>query len=59
VQGIFAARIDRLAADEKDLLQTVAVIGAEFQLGVARILSGKPQEELYSMLNDLQLAEFI
>jgi predicted ATPase len=27
VQGILASRIDRLPADEKDLLQTVAVIG--------------------------------
>ena len=32
VQGILAARIDRLPADEKELLQTLAVIGREFPL---------------------------
>ena len=59
VQGIIAARIDRLPADEKDLLQTVAVIGTEFNLGVARALSGKSDDSLKRMLDDLQLAEFI
>ena len=33
VQAILAARIDRLPADEKDLLQTLAVLGREFPLG--------------------------
>src|SRR5712664_2563084 len=32
VQAILAARIDRLPADEKDLLQALAVMGQEFQL---------------------------
>ena len=30
VQGVLAARIDRLPADEKALLQTLAVLGKEF-----------------------------
>jgi tetratricopeptide (TPR) repeat protein len=59
VQGILASRIDRLAADEKDLLQTVAVIGTEFDLEVARALSGKSDDDLNRMLKALQLAEFI
>jgi class 3 adenylate cyclase/tetratricopeptide (TPR) repeat protein len=59
VQGIIASRIDRLPADEKDLLQTVAVIGTEFNLGVAHALSGKSDDDLNRLLNDLQLAEFI
>jgi predicted ATPase len=59
VQGIIAARIDRLPSDEKELLQTVAVIGTEFTLGVARAVSGKPDDDLNRMFNDLQLAEFI
>ena len=59
VQGILAARIDRLPADEKEILQTAAVIGAEFNLGVARAVSGKSDDELNRMLNGLQLAEFI
>ncbi len=33
VQVILASRIDRLPPDEKDLLQTLAVIGKEFPLG--------------------------
>ena len=34
VQGILAARIDRLPADAKELLQTLAVIGREFPLSL-------------------------
>jgi predicted ATPase len=36
VQAILASRIDRLPPDEKDLLQTLAVIGREFALGLVR-----------------------
>ena len=36
VQAILAARIDRLPADQKDLLQTLAVIGMEFRLCLFR-----------------------
>jgi class 3 adenylate cyclase len=36
VQAILAARIDRLPLDQKDLLQTLAVIGMEFKLGLVR-----------------------
>ncbi len=36
VQGILASRIDRLTADDKDLLQTLAVIGREFPLALVR-----------------------
>jgi predicted ATPase/class 3 adenylate cyclase len=59
VQGIIASRIDRLSADEKILLQAVAVIGSEFKLSVARSVSGKSDDGLNRILNDLQLAEFI
>jgi len=59
VQGILAARIDRLPADEKDLLQTLAVIGKEFPFSLVREVIKKPDDELNRMLNDLQLAEFI
>src|SRR3984893_1665962 len=38
VQAMLAARIDRLPADEKDLLQTLAVIGREFPLALVRRL---------------------
>jgi predicted ATPase len=59
VQSILASRIDRLPADEKDLLQTLAVIGREFPLAlVARLLSTS-DDELNRLLSDLQLGEFI
>ena len=59
VQAILAARIDRLRPNEKDLLQTLAVIGNEFQLSLAREVTGKTGDELNSVLAELQLAEFI
>jgi predicted ATPase len=65
VQAILAARIDRLAADQKDLLQTLAVIGREFSFGLLQRVVSKSQDDLKSedelnrMLNALQLAEFI
>ena len=39
VQGILAARIDRLPAEAKDLLQTLAVIGREFPLSLIQAVS--------------------
>jgi class 3 adenylate cyclase/tetratricopeptide (TPR) repeat protein len=59
VQGILAARIDRLPADGKDFLQMLAVLGKEFSLSLVREVIKKPDDELNRMFNDLQLAEFI
>ncbi|HEY6291805.1 MAG TPA: hypothetical protein VI455_09635, partial [Terriglobia bacterium] len=59
VQGMLASRIDRLAADAKELLQTLSVIGRELRMSLVRVIVPKPVEELARMLNDLQLAEFI
>ena len=36
VEGILASRIDRLPAENKELLRTLAVIGTDFQLCIAR-----------------------
>ncbi len=59
VQAILAARIDRLTPDQKDLLQTLAVIGTEFKLGLVRKVAAKPGPELEPILSELQLGEFI
>ncbi len=59
VQGILTSRIDRLPADEKDLLQMLAVMGREFSLALVRKVVRKTDNELDRMLSDLQLAEFI
>ena len=59
VHDVLASRIDRLPSDEKDLLQTLAVIGAEFPVTLAAAVTGKSQGDLARMLTNLQLAEFI
>src|ERR1700724_448143 len=59
VQGILAARIDRLSAEQKDLLQTLAVIGRESPLGLVRQVTSQPDPQLERMLAELQASEFI
>jgi class 3 adenylate cyclase/predicted ATPase len=59
VQGILAARIDRLPPEEKALLQTLAVIGKEFSLSLLKPVVEKPEGELQGLLGRLQAAEFI
>jgi len=59
VQGILAARIDRLSAADKELLQTLAVIGMEFPLSVIKQVVQQSSEELERILSNLQLGEFI
>jgi class 3 adenylate cyclase/predicted ATPase len=59
VQGILAARIDRLGAEEKDLLQTLAVLGRESPLALIRQVVSRPDGGLEQMLSTLQTGEFI
>jgi class 3 adenylate cyclase/predicted ATPase len=59
VQAVLASRIDRLSAGEKELLQTLAVLGREFILGLVQSVTLKPDEELERMLSRLQAGEFI
>ena len=59
VQGILAARIDRLAPEEKALLQQLAVIGREFPLSLLRQVITQPEDELYRLLSSLQRKEFL
>ncbi len=59
VQAILASRIDRLTGAEKELLQTLAILGREFPLGLIKRVTGRPEDELDPMLSELRLAEFI
>ena len=59
VQGVLAARIDRLPAEEKALLQTLSVIGKEFSLGLLKKVADLPEDELHRHLSHLREAEFI
>jgi len=59
VQGVLAARIDRLAPEEKALLQHLAVIGREFPLSLVRLVVEQAEEELYRVLSALQRKEFL
>jgi class 3 adenylate cyclase/predicted ATPase len=59
VQGILAARIDRLTLEEKTLLQQLAVIGREFPLSLVRQVVSQSEEELYRLLAALQSKEFL
>jgi predicted ATPase len=54
-----AARIDRLAADEKAFLQTLAVIGREFSLRLLAAVVNQSEEAVLQGLARLQAAEFI
>ena len=59
VQGVLAARIDRLPAEDKELLQTLAVLGREFPLGLVKQVTLRSDYELERGLSRLQAGEFI
>jgi len=59
VQAILASRIDRLPAGEKDLLQTLAVLGREFSASLVHAVVRQSDDPLERMLDDLRLKEFI
>ena len=59
VQAVLASRIDRLPPAEKELLQTLAVIGKEFPLSLLRQVVNQPEDSLQQLLSHLQTAEFI
>ena len=59
VQAVLAARIDRLPTEEKQLLQTAAVIGTEVSLPLLQAVAELPEEMLHRGLAHLQAAEFL
>ncbi len=59
VQAILAARIDRLPSEEKQLLQTAAVIGTTFSFALLEAIADTSEETLRQGLTHLQTAEFL
>ncbi|WP_454739841.1 adenylate/guanylate cyclase domain-containing protein [Cupriavidus necator] len=59
VQGVLAARIDRLSVPQKELLQTLAVIGKEFPSSLIRHVTALHDDDLHPLLADLQAGDFI
>ena len=59
VQAILAARIDRLPIEEKQLLQSAAVIGREMAFPLLQAIAELPEDALRGGLAHLQKAEFL
>ncbi|MGH8549825.1 MAG: AAA family ATPase [Methylococcales bacterium] len=59
VQGVLAARIDRLRMEEKELLQQLAVIGRRFPFGLVKQVIPQPEDILRRVLSSLQAKEFL
>jgi len=59
VQGVLAARIDRLPEEEKELLQTLSVIGKQLPFGLLLRVAEGGEEALRGRLSRLQAGEFI
>lgn len=59
VQDVIAARIDRLPQREKWVLQTAAVLGAEFGYRLLAEIAGLSEEDLHDALRSLQQTEHL
>ncbi|AMR82014.1 adenylate/guanylate cyclase domain-containing protein [Cupriavidus nantongensis] len=59
VQGVLAARIDRLQPAEKALLQTLSVIGKVFPWSLLTRVVEQPEDTTKSLLARLQAGEFL
>jgi len=59
VHAVVAARLDRLPAEAKALLQTAAVIGLEVPLRLLQAVAALPEEAIQRCLAHLQAAAFL
>jgi class 3 adenylate cyclase/tetratricopeptide (TPR) repeat protein len=59
VQVILAARIDRLSADDKQLLQTASVIGKDVPFALLHAVTESAEDAVHPGLARLQAAEFL
>jgi class 3 adenylate cyclase/tetratricopeptide (TPR) repeat protein len=58
-QAILAARIDRLASEDKRLLQAASVIGKDVPFALLQAIADMPEGSLRGGLTHLQAAEFL
>ena len=58
-QAILAARIDRLAPEDKRLLQAASVIGKDVPFALLQAIADAPENSLRQGLSHLQAAEFL
>jgi class 3 adenylate cyclase/tetratricopeptide (TPR) repeat protein len=58
-QAILAARIDRLAPEDKHLLQTASVVGIDVPFALLQAVAALPEASLRQGLGRLQRAEFL
>src|SRR5262249_28319773 len=58
-QAILAARIDRLASEDKRLLQAAAVVGKDVPYALLEAIADEPEESVRQSLARLQAAEFL
>jgi class 3 adenylate cyclase/tetratricopeptide (TPR) repeat protein len=59
VQAMLAARIDRLAPEDKRLLQVASVVGRDVPVALLQAIADLPEEGLHRGLEHLQAAEFV
>jgi adenylate cyclase len=59
VQAVLAARIDRLPAEHKAILQTASIIGRTFNTAILEAVSGSTSDELEDTLSSLCAAEML
>jgi tetratricopeptide (TPR) repeat protein len=59
VQAVLAARIDRLATEDKRLLQAAAVIGTDVPFAILRSIAEVPEDGVRYSLATLQASEFL
>ena len=59
VQGVLAARLDRLPQEAKHLVQYAAVIGTDVPVPLLQAIAELPEAELQRALAHLQAAEFL
>jgi class 3 adenylate cyclase/tetratricopeptide (TPR) repeat protein len=58
-QAILAARVDRLAPEDKRLLQAASVIGKNVPFALLEAIAERPEEELRRSVANLQAAELL